>query len=242
MGMETPLDQKVTGTGYIFYVSGLLSTLRAVPHVLREHDCNLSPAHHTLITAWWKRTSNFKQHPEFDLIIRARNQILKDGSFGSYASSWEGTSEPGVVHYETAHYLDGERRDLEIDVRAALDWVERELANIEADLPPRYEEDDGVQEDTSAALSRLAKKGLLQKIAATMTTARIEDGGLISFSRRPQPWQDGDVIEIFHKPSGRTKLTATEYDGFRYMWHSNGLSSPVELEVLDDYRYRVIIR
>lgn len=34
--------------------------------------------------------------------------------------------EPGVVHYETAHYLDGERRDLEIDVRAALDWMERE--------------------------------------------------------------------------------------------------------------------
>jgi hypothetical protein len=43
--------------------------------------------------------------------------------------------EPGVVHYETAHYLDGERRDLEIDVRAASDWMERELTMIEADPP-----------------------------------------------------------------------------------------------------------
>jgi hypothetical protein len=61
-----------------------------------------------VIAAWRIRTKNFKEDPEFYLIIRARNQILKDGSFASYASSSESSMEPGVVHYETAHYLDGE--------------------------------------------------------------------------------------------------------------------------------------
>jgi len=125
-GLHTLLELKIAGTGYIFHVIGLLTTLRAVPHVLMGHDSKLSPEHKAVIAAWRIRTKNFKEHPEFYLIIRARNQILKDGSFASYASSSESSMEPGVVHYETAHYLDGERRDLEIDVRAALDWMERE--------------------------------------------------------------------------------------------------------------------
>jgi hypothetical protein len=41
-----------------------------------------------VIAAWRIRTKNFKEDPEFYLIIRARNQILKDGSFASYASSF----------------------------------------------------------------------------------------------------------------------------------------------------------
>ena len=78
-----------------------------------HHDNKLSPQHQAVIDAY------LKEHPDFHLIIRARNQILKDGSFDSWATSWEGTSEPGVVHYEASHYVDGVRRDLEIDVRAA---------------------------------------------------------------------------------------------------------------------------
>ena len=42
-----------------------------------------------------------------------------------------------MVHYQTTHYVDGERRDLETDVRAALDWMERELlTHVAADDGP----------------------------------------------------------------------------------------------------------
>jgi hypothetical protein len=242
-GLHTLLELKIAGTGYIFHVIGLLTTLRAVPHVLMGHDSKLSPEHKAVIAAWRIRTKNFKEHPEFYLIIRARNQILKDGSFASYASSSESSMEPGVVHYETAHYLDGERRDLEIDVRAALDWMERELTMIEADLPPRYEEDDADQEGTSAMLSRMAEEGIPpQKIAGTTITSRIEDSAQITFSRRPEPWRDGDVLEIFHEPSGHTTLTATEHDGFRFTWKpKNCATCLVELEAIDDRHFRVVL-
>ena len=80
-GLHTLLELKIAGTGYIFHVIGLLTTLRAVPHVLMGHDSKLSPEHKAVIAAWLIRTKNFKEHPEFYLIIRARNQILKDGSF-----------------------------------------------------------------------------------------------------------------------------------------------------------------
>jgi hypothetical protein len=82
------LELKIAGAGYIFHVIGLLTTLRAVPHVLMGHDSKLSPEHKAVIAAWRIRTKNFKEDPEFYLIIRARNQILKDGSFASYASSF----------------------------------------------------------------------------------------------------------------------------------------------------------
>jgi hypothetical protein len=37
-GLHTLLELKIAGTGYIFHVIGLLTTLRAVPHVLTGHD------------------------------------------------------------------------------------------------------------------------------------------------------------------------------------------------------------
>jgi len=54
-------------------------------------------------------------------------------------------------------------------------------------------------------LSRMAEEGIPpQKIAGTTITSRIEDSAQITFSRRPEPWRDGDVLEIFHEPSGHT--------------------------------------
>jgi hypothetical protein len=241
-GLNTMLEQKVLGAGYIFYVTGLLATLRAVPHILRHHDNKLSPQHQAVIEAWWMRTKDLKEHPDFLLIIRARNQILKDGSFESWATSWEGTSEPGVVHYEASHYVDGMRRDLEIDVRAALDWMERQLIEIEADLPPRFDEQADQQDISDDELRSLAETGIPpQRIAGQMTSPRIEAGALISFRRRPQLWQDGDVLEIFHEPSGRTTLTATEYDGFRFKWgQADSPAFQFELEEVEDCIYRVV--
>jgi hypothetical protein len=51
-GLNTMLEQKVMGPGYIFYVTGLLATLRAVPHILTYHDNKLSPQHQAVIEAW----------------------------------------------------------------------------------------------------------------------------------------------------------------------------------------------
>jgi hypothetical protein len=236
------LEQKALGAGYIFYVTGLLATLRAVPHILTSHDNKLSPQHQAVIEAWWTRTKDLKEHPDFLLIIKARNQMLKDGSFESWATSWEGTSEPGIVHYEASHYVDGMRRDLEIDVRAAFDWMERQLLAIEADLPPRIEDQELNEQDISDdELKRLAKSGIPpQRIAASTTSLRIEPDAVISFRRRPELWRDGDVLEIFHEPVGRTTLVATEHDGFRYLWGPPDCRPRFELEVVDDRRYRVV--
>jgi hypothetical protein len=233
----------VQGTGFNFYIVGLFATLRAVPHVLMQHDAKLSSAHRSAIEAWWKQTKNLKEHPEFHLIIRSRNQILKEGSFESYASSWEGTSEPGVVHYEIVHYVDGERHDAEIDVRAALDWMERQLIKIESDLPPRTEATEASEQDvTDDELMRLAQKGIPpQRIAGSTSSPRIEEGAVISFSRRPQPWLDGDILAIFHEPYGRTTFTAIEHERFCFTWvQADRPSFEIELEEVDDCRYRII--
>jgi hypothetical protein len=195
-------DVRTEGAGRRLYFlrdgPACYAPLRAVPHILGHHDNKLSPQHEAVIDAWWTRTKNLKEHPDFLLIIRARNQNLKDGSFDSWASSWEGTSEPGVVHYEASHYIDGVRRDLEIDVRAALEWMERQLTEIEADLPPRFDEREIEQTIRDDELQNLVETGIPpQRIAGSTISARIEAGALISFRRRPQPWQDGDVLEIF---------------------------------------------
>jgi hypothetical protein len=137
----------------------------------------------------------------------ARNQMLKDGSFESSATSWEGTSEPGIVHYEASHYVDGMRRDLGIDFRAAFDWMERQLLAIEADLPPRIEDQVNVQDVSDDELKTLAESGIPpQRSAASTTAPRIEPDAVISFRRRPELWRDGDVLEVFHEPVGRTTL------------------------------------
>jgi hypothetical protein len=141
-GLDALLSQKPMGAGYLFHAIGLLSTLRACQHVLIKRDRKLTPRHEEVITAWCRSTEDFKQFPELDFITKARNTILKDASFPSYATRSEGSWEDAGIDYEMAHYLDGERRDLEIDVRAAMDWFERQLAEIEGQLPTRYEDDD----------------------------------------------------------------------------------------------------
>ena len=145
-------------------------------------------------------------------------------------------------HQEASHYVDGVRRDLEIDVRAALDWMERQLTEIEADLPPRFDDQADQQAITDDELKSLVEKGIpSQRIAGLMTSLRIEAGALISFCRRPQLWQEGDVLEIFHEPTGRTTLTATEHDGFRFTWRqADSPLSQFELERVEDCTYRVV--
>ena len=106
-GLDALLSQKPIGPGYLFHAIGLLSTLRACQHVLFNRDRKLSPRHEEVIGAWMLSTKNLKQFPELDFITKARNTILKDASFPSYATRSEGSWEGAATYYETAHYLDG---------------------------------------------------------------------------------------------------------------------------------------
>jgi hypothetical protein len=236
-GLDTLLSQKPIGLGYLFHAIGLLSTLRACQHVLLNRDRKLSPRHEEVIGAW-RRLTALKQFPELDFITKARNTILKDASFPSYATRSEGSWEGAVIEYETAHYLDGQRRDLEIDVRAAIDWFERQLAEIEAQLPTSYEDDEPDKPDAFTGVNLTSIPP--ETIAATTGAPAIEDGAVINFARRPRPWQHGDIIEVFHTPSGRTTLTATESLPLICTWQSEtDATKRFHIERIDDYNYRV---
>jgi hypothetical protein len=238
-GLSDLLDKKPVGAGYLFHAVGLLATLRACQHVLINRDRKLSPEHEKVIGEWKQRTKNLDQIPELRFITRARNTLLKDGSFPSYATRSEGSWEAGVIDYETAHYLDGERRDLEIDVRAAIDWFERQLAEIEAQLPTGYEDDEPNKPNafTDMDLTSIPP----QTIAGTTPTPGIKNGAIINFARRPEPWRNGDIIEVFHHPSGRTTLTATEHERFIYSWRSDSIATGrFRLERIDDHQYRIV--
>jgi hypothetical protein len=233
-GLDAILDQKPIGPDYLFQMNGLLATLRACQHVLFKRDRKLSPRHEEVIGVWWKK--DFKQVPELCFITDARNLLLKEGSFPSYATRSQASWETDVVDYEMAHYLGGERRDFETDVRAAFDWFERQLAEIEAELPsPPGDEDNEPSENDSYTLPAITP----ETIAGTMTTPAIEDGAMIAFKRRPQPWRHGDVIEIFRTPFGRATLTAIEHLGFVW-WESE--TQRFQLERIDDHHYRIVLK
>jgi hypothetical protein len=199
-GLDALLRQKPIGLGYFFHAIGLLSTLRACQHVLLNRDRKLSPRHEEVIRAWMRLTKNLTQFPELDFITKARNTILKDASFPSYATRSEGSWEGAVINYETAHYLNGERRDLEIDVRAAIDWFERQLTGIEAQLPTSYEDDEPSKSDAFTGVDVTSIPP--ETIAATTDAPAIEDGAVINFARLPRPWRHGDILEVFHNLAG----------------------------------------
>ena len=137
-GFEALLREKLTGTGYQFYMIGILAALRAVQHSLYEHDRELSPAHKRAIGDWWAKTS-IRDHPDPQFIKNARDQVLKAGSFESYATySESGTGELENYQitstgYDLAYY-DGnlERHDLRAAIESALSWCDRELTEIES--------------------------------------------------------------------------------------------------------------
>jgi hypothetical protein len=152
-GFDSLLDQKLSGTGFRFFMIGILSTLRAVQHSLYNHDRHISPEHDDVISKWWIATGDLACHPERRFIKEARDQILKKGSFDSFAIYHESSTGPAndpiitSVNYELEYYNGDQRRDLAADIRSAIDWCERELGNIESDLPSRYEQDELSERD-----------------------------------------------------------------------------------------------
>jgi len=92
-----------------------------------------------VIDAWWEATP--LDGPELSFIKSARDLILKAGAFDSYATRTEsGIGEGGNYtvtreDYDLVYYDSQGRHDLLTELRAAVAWCERELADIEARLP-----------------------------------------------------------------------------------------------------------
>lgn len=141
-GIDDLVEQKLIGYAFRFYMIGILASLRAVQHSLRNHDRHISSAHRKAIDEWWDKTP--LDEPNLKFIRTSRDLILKEGTFESYATHSEsGTGEGSnytvtSVDYDLGYYVDGDRRDLLQDLRSAAAWCERELSAIERELPTLY--------------------------------------------------------------------------------------------------------
>jgi hypothetical protein len=138
-GFDDLLKKRFEGRAFCFYLIGILASLRSVQHALMNHDSTLSNEHKRIIDDWRQATP--PSTPELDFIRRSRNLILKGGNFESYAIVTESSigEEPNQeitgTSYELAYYEAGERRDLEKEIRRAIDWCDRELTAIRSEAP-----------------------------------------------------------------------------------------------------------
>jgi hypothetical protein len=140
-GFDELLTKKLQGRAFQLYLIGILASLRAVQHSLRDHDSKLSDEHKRVVDEWWKATP--LSTPELDFIRTSRDLLLKRGTFNSYAIVSESSIGEGPnreitsTGYELAYYDEaGKRHDLEEAIRGAINWCDRELTAIEKKLPP----------------------------------------------------------------------------------------------------------
>jgi hypothetical protein len=141
-GFDTLVQNQYSDTAFVFHVIGVLAVLRAVQHTLHAHDRKLSPEHDKVISAWWKETKDIDLYPDLKFIKTARDKILKGGNLQSHAINTESSIGEGTnrtvtkVDYELVYYDDeGKRHDLKQALASALSWCDRELDQIEAQLP-----------------------------------------------------------------------------------------------------------
>jgi hypothetical protein len=138
-GIDALIAQRPMDEGFLFFVVGILASLRAVQHALFNHDSTLSGQHKTVIEGW--KTQTPMDGPEITFIKRSRDLILKEGAFEAYATRTQSGIGEGSNYqitaegYDTAYYVNGQRRDLIEDMRAAVAWCDRELKGIEAQVP-----------------------------------------------------------------------------------------------------------
>jgi hypothetical protein len=138
-GFDELLAKQLSDTAFVFYLIGILASLRAVQHALMNHDSTLSDKHKRVVNEWCQATP--LSTPGLHFIRTSRDLILKRGSFKGYAINTESSTgeEPNVeitgTGYELAYYDEaGERHDLEKEIRRAVDWCDQKLTAIEAKL------------------------------------------------------------------------------------------------------------
>jgi hypothetical protein len=139
-GFDDMLAKQLTDTASIFYLVGILASLRAVQHALWEADRTLSEEHKRVINEWWQATP--LSTPELHFIKTSRDLLLKAGAFRAFAIYTESsTGEDSNVHitatdYELVYYDEADqRKDLKAAIRGAIRWCDQELTSIEAKLP-----------------------------------------------------------------------------------------------------------
>jgi hypothetical protein len=127
-GIEALVTREPMDEGFLFFTVGILASLRAVQHALIHHDIKLSAQHKAAIEAWVNST------PMNTFIKSSRDLILKKGAFKAYAGPRLG--DVGERTYATGYYdKNGKHRDLIADMRAAVEWCDRELTALEAQVP-----------------------------------------------------------------------------------------------------------
>jgi hypothetical protein len=55
-GIEALVSQRPMSEGFLFFLVGILASLRAVQHALLNHDSTLSDQHKAVIEAWKNQT------------------------------------------------------------------------------------------------------------------------------------------------------------------------------------------
>jgi hypothetical protein len=139
-GVDLLVDGKLMGDPFCFYIIGILASLRAVQHALRNHDAKISPEHRRVINEWWN-DPRVKESADLAFIKTARDLILKEGLFEAYATLTETSMGEGKNYtvtgedYDLGYWIDGKRYPLRPAMQNAVAWCERELASIEAKLP-----------------------------------------------------------------------------------------------------------
>ena len=89
---------------FIFYLIGILASLRAVQHALMNYDRTLSKEHERLIDEWKKNTAP-ETSPELDFIKTSRNRILKGADLAARAIYSEYCDRRGIEPGDHRHEL-----------------------------------------------------------------------------------------------------------------------------------------
>lgn len=138
-GIDEIVQRKPMDAGFMFHIVGILASLRAVQHALINADSKLSPTHKAVIAEWLRDTP--LSGPEISFIKSSRDMLLKAGAFPAYAGHRQGFFDEAQKFvrtepvYEVGYYIDDTRRDLIADMRSAADWCDRQLAEIEKNVP-----------------------------------------------------------------------------------------------------------
>lgn len=140
-GFDEMVQHRRDGSGFVFHIIGILTLLRSVPFALNNRDRKISPTHEKVIGEWWARTP--LTTPVLLFLKRARDLAQKEAALNSIAVSSESGIGEGSNYTVTSRDYEVElveaeqRHDLLAELRKAFEWLEAELAQIEARLPDR---------------------------------------------------------------------------------------------------------
>ncbi len=123
-GINELVKGKLIDYPFRFYMIGILASLRATQRALWNHDRHISSAHQTAIDEWWNSATT-KNVPELSFNKTARDLILKEDSFDSYATLTQSGTGEGDDYtitredYDLTYYTGGERHDLLAQLQGA---------------------------------------------------------------------------------------------------------------------------